>query len=133
MMSQRPQPSRREFLKKSTSTIAAGAAVVGTLGVARGAHAAGSDVIRVALVGSGGRGTGAASQLMNADENVKLVAVADAFEDRAAGATDRLMKSSPPPSWHHLPLNHCLKSIPHLLKSLPNCRRLIPIILHPQL
>jgi predicted dehydrogenase len=50
------------------------------LGIARSAHAAGRDEIRVALVGCGGRGTGAAAQILNARPNVKLVAMADAFE-----------------------------------------------------
>ena len=72
--------SRREFLKKSAM---AGAALAGGLSIARGAHAAGSDVIRLALVGCGGRGTGAAvNALQNAAKaNVKLVAMADAFRD----------------------------------------------------
>src|SRR5262249_52410393 len=45
-------------------------------------HAAGSEVLRVGLVGCGSRGTGAAEQALCADSNVKLVAMADAFEDR---------------------------------------------------
>ena len=40
------------------------------------------DVIRVALVGCGGRGTGAAMQALLSKQNVKLVAMADAFRDR---------------------------------------------------
>ena len=57
--------------------------MAGGLSIARGAHAAGSDVIRLALVGCGGRGTGAAvNALKNAGKaNVKLVAMADAFRD----------------------------------------------------
>jgi len=91
-MSDKKQPSRREFLK-SSSAVAAGAAVVGSLDIARTAHAAGSDVIKVALIGSGGRGTGAASQQLGAGKEgkkVKLIAVADAFENRATGAVSRL-------------------------------------------
>jgi len=88
------KPSRRQFLKTSTAT-AAGAALAGSLAVARGAHAAGSDVIKVALIGAGGRGTGAVSQLMNADKNLKLVAVADAFENRAAGSLSGLKRRYP--------------------------------------
>jgi len=42
------------------------------------------DTIRVGLIGCGGRGTGAAVQALNARDNVKLVAMADAFEDRLA-------------------------------------------------
>src|SRR4051794_10328044 len=70
----RPSPTRREVLKS--------AAVAGTLGALPSVHAAGSDVLRVGLVGCGSRGTGAASQALAADPNVKLVAMADAFEDR---------------------------------------------------
>ncbi len=40
------------------------------------------DVIKVALVGCGGRGTGAAMQALATKQNVKLVAMADAFRDR---------------------------------------------------
>jgi myo-inositol 2-dehydrogenase / D-chiro-inositol 1-dehydrogenase len=47
-----------------------------------GAHAAGTDEIRVGLIGCGGRGTGAAMNCLNAAEGVKLVAMADAFQDR---------------------------------------------------
>jgi len=45
-------------------------------------HAAGNDTLRVGLVGCGGRGTGAAAQALNADNNAKLVAMGDAFRDR---------------------------------------------------
>jgi myo-inositol 2-dehydrogenase/D-chiro-inositol 1-dehydrogenase len=71
--------SRRQFLKKS-STLAVGATLLGS---ARTVHAAGDDTIRFAVVGCGGRGTGAAQQIMNTKGNVKLVAVADAFEKGA--------------------------------------------------
>jgi len=53
--------------------------------VARAAHAAGDDAIKMALIGCGGRGTGAAIQALQAMDgkaNVKLVAMADAFKDR---------------------------------------------------
>ncbi len=67
--------SRRDFLKTSTAALVGGA-------LAAQVHAAGSDVIRIGLIGCGGRGTGAAGQALNADKNVKLVAMADAFADR---------------------------------------------------
>ena len=90
-MSQQPPasvPSRREFLKRSA---AAGVALAGGLSIARSAHAAGSDVIRIALVGCGGRGTGAAVNALSnsAKANVKLVAMADAFRD----SLDRSLKA----------------------------------------
>jgi len=69
-----PLTSRRDFLKTS--------AAAATLAAVTPVHAAGSDVLRIGLIGCGGRGTGAATQALNADKNVKLVAMADAFEDR---------------------------------------------------
>ena len=50
--------------------------------LARTAHAAGSDVIRIGLIGCGGRGPGAAVNAMNADPGVRLVAMTDIFADR---------------------------------------------------
>ncbi len=90
-MSDKKKPSRRDFLKGSTA-VAAGAALAGNLNIARSAHAAGSDVIKVALIGAGNRGSGAAAHQMNADDNVKLVAVADAFENRAGNSVGGLKK-----------------------------------------
>ncbi|HEX3870860.1 MAG TPA: Gfo/Idh/MocA family oxidoreductase, partial [Pirellulales bacterium] len=91
-MNPTPASSRRNFLKNSSLAVA-GASIVGGLNVARTAHAAGSDVIKVALIGSGGRGTGAVGQMLDADKNVKLVCVADAFEDRAKIAIASLKKA----------------------------------------
>lgn len=85
--------SRRDFLK-SSSVALAGATALGSLSVARNAHAAGSDTLKVGLVGCGGRGTGAAAQALNADSNVKLVAVGDAFADRLAGSLANLKGDS---------------------------------------
>ncbi len=77
--SNRTQPSRRDVLKQSTAGV--GAAVAGTLAVARGAHAAGNDVLKVALIGCGPRGTGAAVNALNADKNARLWAMADLFPE----------------------------------------------------
>lgn len=46
--------------------------------------------LKLALVGCGGRGTGAANQALKADKNIELVAMADAFEDRLAGSLGQL-------------------------------------------
>src|SRR5690606_36954038 len=51
-----------------------------------GAYAAGSDTIKIALIGCGSRGTGAAVQALSTKENLKLVAMADAFRDRLDGS-----------------------------------------------
>jgi predicted dehydrogenase len=82
--------SRRAFLGRTSA--AAGLALAGGLNMARVAHAAGGDTIKIALIGAGGRGTGAASDCLSVDKNVKLVAVADAFADRANGALGHLKK-----------------------------------------
>jgi myo-inositol 2-dehydrogenase/D-chiro-inositol 1-dehydrogenase len=74
-----PAHDRRTFLK--TSAVLAGGALVSSLPFS-GAYAAGNDTIKIALVGCGGRGTGAAFQALAAKPNVKLVAMADAFRDR---------------------------------------------------
>lgn len=70
--------TRRSFVKGTTAALAVGA----NLGIAKGIFAAGSDELRLGLVGCGGRGSGAAAQALRAEPGVKLVAMADAFMDR---------------------------------------------------
>jgi len=72
--------TRRDFLK--ASTVAASAAVSGALGINHSVFAAGSDIIRVGMVGCGGRCTGAAAQALTADSGARLVAMCDIFMDR---------------------------------------------------
>lgn len=79
------KPNRRGFIRTSTAA-ALGATMLGQLTTARSAHAAGSDILKVGLIGCGGRGSGAAANSLNSDPNVKLIAMADAFEDRLAGS-----------------------------------------------
>jgi predicted dehydrogenase len=66
--------TRRQFLAASATAVAA----------APHLHAGGDDLLKVGLIGCGGRGTKAAMEALRADKNVKLVAMADAFEDRLA-------------------------------------------------
>jgi len=82
--------SRRDFLKTSAGLLSS--AAVGGLAIARGAHAAGSDVLKVGLIGCGGRGSGAAVNALNASPSNKLVAMAAVFEDKVLGARDRIKK-----------------------------------------
>ncbi len=79
--------TRRSFLKTSSAAVAT-TALAGS--IARTAHAAGSDEIKFGLIGCGGRGTGAAGNIMNTKGNVKLVAVADAFPYKAEGVVKNL-------------------------------------------
>ncbi|HWA99945.1 MAG TPA: Gfo/Idh/MocA family oxidoreductase [Pirellulales bacterium] len=74
------EPSRRGFMKAGSAALMAGA-VAGELSLARSAHAAGDDTIRVGLIGCGGRGTGAAAQALRADGHTKLVSMGDLFPD----------------------------------------------------
>src|SRR3954471_11336264 len=95
-MPQNPSPeflhSRRNFLKTTGGVVAASALA----GIAiPHVHAAGSDLVQVALVGCGGRGSGAAVNALNTQPKgpVKLVAMADVFEHRLKGSLDALKKS----------------------------------------
>ncbi|MBT6160722.1 MAG: Gfo/Idh/MocA family oxidoreductase [Flavobacteriaceae bacterium] len=72
--------SRRSFVQKTA--LATGAMMTLPLGVDAMAHVYGNQKLKIALVGCGGRGSGAAVQALTADENVELVAMADAFADR---------------------------------------------------
>jgi myo-inositol 2-dehydrogenase/D-chiro-inositol 1-dehydrogenase len=84
--SKAPSASRRDFLRTST------AATIG-LGMLSNAHAAGSDTIKVGLVGCGGRGSGAAENICEAagtTYNVKIYAMGDAFGDRVKDCREGL-------------------------------------------
>ncbi|MFO0936159.1 MAG: Gfo/Idh/MocA family oxidoreductase [Gemmataceae bacterium] len=76
--------SRRAFLKTSVAAAAASPLIVPTV------HAAGSDTLRLGIVGVGGRGSGAVGDAMRADPNTKLVAACDIFEDRLASGLKNL-------------------------------------------
>lgn len=84
--------SRRQFLK-SSATAASLTAL--TAGMQAKVYAAGTDVIKIGLIGCGGRGTGAAVQALNACERVKLVAMADAFKDRLERSYQAVSKRHP--------------------------------------
>lgn len=78
-------PTRRDFLKAGTV-----AAAASTLSLNSGLYAGTSDLIKIGLVGCGGRGTGAARDSLSTKHNVKLVAIGDVFEDRVNGAIDSI-------------------------------------------
>jgi len=84
--------TRRDFLK--TGATAAGGALAATLPLGSCVHAAGSDVLRVGLIGCGSRGTGAATQALKVDQNVQLVAMGDAFSDRLEKSLDTLKQDT---------------------------------------
>ncbi len=73
--------NRRDFLK----TAGVGAAALGAAAIVNNAYAAGSDEIKVGLIGCGGRGTGAAENCIQSSKNVKVVTLGDVFDDRLGG------------------------------------------------
>ena len=72
--------SRRDFVK--TSAVITGGIMATPLLSKANFFSGAEDTIKVALIGCGGRGTGAATQALSTKQNVKLVAMADAFRDR---------------------------------------------------
>jgi myo-inositol 2-dehydrogenase/D-chiro-inositol 1-dehydrogenase len=80
--------TRRDFIKTS------GVVAVGTALGTNFAYAAGSDEIKVGVIGVGGRGTGAIVNVLNADPGVRIVAIGDAFKDRVTGSLERLKKQT---------------------------------------
>ncbi|MEK6479755.1 Gfo/Idh/MocA family oxidoreductase [Catalinimonas sp. 4WD22] len=82
--------SRRHFMKATSAAL--GGAMLYQLPVEASAFVSGGDTLKVALIGCGKRGAGAAVQALSADENVKLVAMADAFRDRLDETYDNLKK-----------------------------------------
>ena len=89
-----PIENRRDFLK-SSSTAAALTLAAPALLMRDRAFAANSDTIRIGLVGCGGRGTGAAGNALEADKNLVLVAMGDAFEDQLKQSHSSLDKQFP--------------------------------------
>lgn len=84
--------TRREVLRAGVA--AAGAGLIGPFAARSMAHAAGSDTLRVGLVGCGGRGTGAAIQALGAESGTVLHAVADVFPDRMQACLDLVSQNS---------------------------------------
>jgi predicted dehydrogenase len=78
--------NRRNFLK--TTSTAVGGTLLAGLSVERAAHAAGSDQLKLALIGCGGRGSGAAAQALTTYTQgpIKLIAMADVHRDRLEGS-----------------------------------------------
>ncbi len=89
----KPVSSRREFLK-NTGQFAAATTLAGL--VVPRVYAAEDDTIQVALIGCGGRGSGAAVNALSVKQGpVKLVAMADVFENRMEGSIKQLKSQVP--------------------------------------
>lgn len=82
--------SRRQFVVGTAASAAALA--TGLQGISAASYAGASDEIRIGLVGCGGRGTGAVMDAVKSSEGVKLVAMADLFQDKLDESRERLEK-----------------------------------------
>jgi predicted dehydrogenase len=90
MTEPKPSATRRQFLE--TTGLAATASALAGVAVPA-VHAAEDNTIRVALIGCGGRGTGAAGDALSTKQGpIKLVAMADVFADRLSSSYEQLVK-----------------------------------------
>lgn len=110
--------TRREFIKNSGKAVA-GAAL--TSAIAARSYAAENNTIKIALVGCGGRGTGAAAQALSTKGPTKLWAVADVFDQRMQSSLKSLQQQFPqqvdvPPDRQFVGLDGFRKAIDSLDK-----------------
>ncbi|MEO6034065.1 MAG: twin-arginine translocation signal domain-containing protein, partial [Verrucomicrobiota bacterium] len=82
--------SRRNFIKTSAVL---GGALISPLGFSSSA-APNDEKLKIGLIGCGGRGTGAASQALNADKNVVLIAMADILPESLSNSLNSLKKEN---------------------------------------
>jgi predicted dehydrogenase len=82
--------SRREFIKSSAAV-----SLAATLPRLPGVYVAGSDTIRIGVMGCGGRGTGAAINCLDAAPGVEIAAMFDLFQDRIDGSLQKIKEVHP--------------------------------------
>jgi len=87
----RPRASRREFLKESAAAVVGGG-IAARWAAVPAVHAAGSDEIRVGLIGCGDRGTGAVDDVLQSAQGVRLVAMGDVFQDKIQASLQELQQ-----------------------------------------
>jgi len=80
--------NRRSFVKRTAA--ATGAGILLTNEIKAKVYIDGDDAIKIGLIGCGGRGTGAVTQALRSGQNVKLVAMADAFKDNLETCYSRI-------------------------------------------
>jgi predicted dehydrogenase len=101
--------TRRDFVKTAAAASVA-AAVPGNLGL----FAAGSDALRVGVIGCGGRGTSAAINCLNAAPGVEIVALGDLVLDRVQSSLKKLKEAFP--SRVNVPADRCFTGFDNYLK-----------------
>jgi myo-inositol 2-dehydrogenase / D-chiro-inositol 1-dehydrogenase len=96
--------SRRRFIGQSAAVV--GGTLLHPLSVRSSAYVAGSDTIKLALIGSGARGAGAVRMAFQTEGRVELVAMADAFRDRIDRSYDNLMQIPGMSDYINVPEEH---------------------------
>ncbi len=84
------QKGRRKFIQ--TSAAVAGGVMISPLTSAYNPHINVDNTIKIALIGCGGRGTGAVNEALNTGDDVRLVAMADAFEEKLSSSYKNLLE-----------------------------------------
>ena len=87
-MKDKSELSRRDFIK-SSAVLGAASLAVATNRI----YAAGSDKVRIGLIGCGGRGTHDATKCLRSSKNVELVAMGDLFNERLERCRRTLRKN----------------------------------------
>jgi myo-inositol 2-dehydrogenase/D-chiro-inositol 1-dehydrogenase len=113
-----PTVTRRDFLKTS-ATASAAVAALGALDISRCAHAQGSDILRLGLIGCGGRNSGAGLQALQADKGARLTALCDIFMDRVKAARQNI--SSQCPGQVTADDDHCFTGVESYKKVIESC------------
>jgi predicted dehydrogenase len=101
--------TRRDFVKTAAAASVA-AAVPGNLGL----FAAGSDALKVGVIGCGGRGTGAAIDCLNAAPGVQIVALGDLVPDRVQSSLKKLKEAFP--TRVNVPADRCFAGFDNYLQ-----------------
>ena len=91
----RVQTSRRRFLRTGAGAALAGAMASRLASPSLVSAADGAKTLKIALIGCGGRGTGAAMNALSADPHVELAAMGDLFEDRLQNGLTQLKEKAP--------------------------------------
>lgn len=103
-------PDRRQFVQKSS----AAAAAIGLTSAVQpssvlGYHSGADETLKIGLIGCGGRGKGAVINATHADANIKITALADAFQDRIDSCREQLNVEIP--GFMDVPDEHCFTGI----------------------
>jgi len=94
MKNKKEKINRRGFIEQSAKITAAGIMLSRLPAKSKKLFSIEGE-IKVALIGCGGRGTGAVSQALEADQDVRIVAMADAFRDRVDECLESLSEKYP--------------------------------------